>query len=309
MKRVPLFILCALIVIIAIGFIPFNQQVVVKINSSYFNCYQQIFNAGGWQNWYPDVKNKQSSVTLINSPNIFEFTISGGSVLVKKQGSGTLSIVKTSGKKDFNYTLTAAPDTNQLNTLIIIGFRANMINYLIPSLRESSLQETGVYHFKNYMEDTKQFYGFDIKPGFVDEKKILVKSKTVPLDGIYAEAAAMQTDLHNFINLKHLKQEGPVMAQFIPKRGDSIQMMVGIPINEKIQAQNGFLYMYMPASKAIIACYEGKYQHKKELYSALGKYMLDKFQHPKIAPFEVYTDRMPVDSNDVVSFKLNYLVF
>lgn len=185
----------------------------------------------------------------------------------------------------------------------------SIIDYIIPSLWESSLQETGIYRFKSYMEDTKQFYGFDIKPGFVDEKKILVKSKTVSLSEVYTEAATMQTDLHNFINIKHLKQKGTVMAQFIPKPGDSVQMMVGIPINEKIQSQNGFLYMYMPASKAIIASYEGKYQHKKEIYSALGKYMLDKFQHPKIAPFEVYTYKMPIDSNDVVSFKLNYLVF
>jgi effector-binding domain-containing protein len=311
MKRTSLFIFCALTVLIAICFIPFNQRVAVKINSSYFNCYQEVFNTSGWENWYPDVKNKQSSVTLINSQDVFEFTIPGGSVLVKKHGSSssTLSIIKTADKKDFNYTLTVVPNTNQLNTVIIISYRANIINYIIPSLQKKTLQETGIYNFKSHMEDTKQFYGFDIEPGFVSEKNFLVKSKTVPANGIYAEAVAMQKELHNFVGLKHFKQVGDLITQFIRKPGDSVQILVGIPLDKKVSAQSGFLYMYMPPSKVIVACYQGKYQHKKEVYLALEKYMSDKFERPKIAPFEVYADRMPVDSNDVVSFKLNYLVF
>lgn len=309
MKRTFLFIFCALTVLIVIGFIPFNQQVAVKINSSYFNCYQEVFNTSGWESWYPDVKNKQSSVTLINSQDVFEFTIPGGSVLVKKHGSSTLSIIKTAGKKDFNYTFTVVPNTNQLNTVIIISYRANIINYIIPSLQKKTLQETGIYNFKSHMEDTKQFYGFDIESGFVSEKNFLVKSKTVPANAIYGQAVTMQTELYNFVSLKHFKQVGDLITQFIHKPGDSVQILVGIPLDKKIQGQNGFLYMYMPPSKVIVASYEGKYQQKKEVYSALEKYMSDKFERPKIAPFEVYADRMPADSNTMVSFKLNYLVF
>jgi len=309
MKRTPLFILLLFVVTVSIGFIPFNQHVFVKIDASYFNCYQQLFNVDGWQKWYPNGKNKQAAVTLINSQNIFEFTFRGESVLVKKESSNILSISKVINKQHINYSYTLVPDTNPLNTNIIVTFRTNLINYIIPSLQKARISETNINCFKNYMEDVKQYYGFDLRIDFAAEKNIVVKSKKVSSAGIYIAINQMQTKLNNFIALKHLGQKGPVMIQFIPKQNDSIQLLMGIPVNEKNVSGNGFLYMYIPATKTIIADYNGKYQDKKAVYEAIEKYLQDKYLHKKIAPFETYGSKMPSNGNEKVSFKLNCPVF
>ncbi|TWI96245.1 hypothetical protein JN11_03979 [Mucilaginibacter frigoritolerans] len=309
MKRTSLFILLLFIVIISIGFIPFNQRVLVKINAPYFNCYQQLFIVDGWQKWYPGRKSKKSAIILINSQNIFEFTYPGESVLVKKESSNTLSINKVINKQHINYSYTVIPDANPLNTNIIVTFKTNLINYISPSQQKVKLVETNVNCFKNYMEDVKQYYGFDLSIGFATEKNIVVKSRMVLSAGIYTAINQMKTELNNFITLKHLEQKGSVIMQFIAKQNDSVQLLMGIPVNKKIASGNGFLYMYIPTTKTIIADYNGKYQDRKVIYDALEKYQQDKYLHTKIAPFETYDGKMPSYGNEKISFKLNCPVF
>jgi effector-binding domain-containing protein len=309
MKRISLLILLLFIVIISIGFIPFNQQILIKIDASYFNCYQKLFNVDGWQSWYPDAKNKKTAITLINSQNVFEFTFPGETVLVKKENGNTLSIKKVINKKHINYFYSLIPDTNPLKASVIVTFKINLINYLIPSLRNSRVAETNVNCFKSYMEDAKQYYGFDIKTQFTADENTVVKSKTVSSKEAYSAVKQMQTELHNYVKLKHLERIGRVILQFIPKPNDSVQLLMGIPVNKKTVAENGFLYMYVPATKTVIADYSGKHQDRKEIYTALQKYLQDKYLHTKIPAFETYEGKMPLDGSDEVSFKLYCPVF
>jgi hypothetical protein len=309
MKRTPLFILLLFVVIVSIGFISFNQHVFVKIDASYFNCYQQLFNVDGWQKWYPDGENKQAAVTLINSQNVFEFTFPAESVLVKKGSSNTLFVNKIINKQHVNYSYTLVPDTNPLNTIIIVTFKTNLISYIIPSQQKAKIAETKINCFKNYMEDVKLYYGFDVRTEFITEKNIAVKSKLVLTSEIYTAINQMKTELYTFIRLKHLGQKGPVIMQFIPKQNDSVQLLMGIPVNKKIASGNGFLFMFIPATKAITADYNGKYQDKKVVYDAIEKYLQDKYLHKKIAPFETYGSKMPSNGNEKISFKLNCPVF
>ena len=97
-----------------------------------------------------------------------------------------------------------------------------------------------------------------------------------------------------------------MITQCIPKSGDSLQMLVGIPVNKAIPAGNGFLYMYMPPTRVLIADFKGKYREKKKVYTAMAKYVQDKFVTTKIAPFEVFTNKLPATADDVVEFRLTY---
>jgi effector-binding domain-containing protein len=309
MRKISLFIILLFIVIISIGFIPFNQRVFLKIDASYFNCYQQLFNVDGWQNWYPDAKNKKPTITLINSQNVFEFTFPGESVLVQKENSNTLSIRKVINKEHINYLYSIIPDSNPLITRMIVILKTNLINYVVPSLRKVRIAETNVNCFKSYMEDVKQYYGFDIRTQFTAEENTVVKSKIVLSGEAYAAVSQMQIELHDYITLKHLNRVGRVILQFIPKHNDSVQLLMGIPVNEKTVAESGFLYMYVPATRTVIADYTGKHQDRKAIYAALQKYLQDKYLHTKIPAFETYEGKMPSGGNDEISFKLNCPVF
>jgi len=310
MKKKRTLILLLFITAVAVGLIPFNKQVAIKINASYFNCYQQFITLQNWKKWQPEIchsfKKDSSSYSMSNTSQGIKLSIPGEYFLVKQRGSDNLLVKKVKDKNDFNYSYTIIPGSLGLATTIIVTFKTNVINYLIPAFEEHELKETSILDFKNYMEDVKQYYGFDIKPGFATEKKIIVKSKTVAAAQIYAEAAESQKLLNNYILLKHLKQVAPMITQCIPKSGDSLQMLVGIPVNKAIPAGNGFLYMYMPPTRVLIADFKGKYREKKKVYTAMAKYVQDKFVTTKIAPFEVFTNKLPATADDVVEFRLTY---
>ena len=309
MKKKILILLLFIAVIVAC-LIPFSKPVAVKINASYFNCYQQLFTLQNWKNWQPGISSsfkKDSSLYQVNDVSQgFKLVTPGEYFLVKKFGTDNLLVKRVWENNDFNYALTIIPNTLGLTTTIIVTIKTNALGYLIPALENRELNKTSIFDFKHYMEDVKRYYGFNLKTGFATEKKFMVKSKIIATGQMYTEAAESQKQLNNYILLKHLKQVAPMITQYIPKSGDSLQMLVGIPVNQPIPAGNGFLYMYMPPTRVLIADFKGKYRDRKKVYTAMAKYVQDKFITTKNAPFEVFTNKLPATADDVVEFRLTY---
>ncbi|MDB5134581.1 MAG: hypothetical protein JWP37_1184 [Mucilaginibacter sp.] len=313
MKRTSILFLSLLTLAIIIGFIPVNKQVIIKINAPYFNCYQQLFLSKNWKKWQPDISKsfaKDSSLCSINAiPHGFTFVTPDEHILVRQQSSNVLYITKMLHGNEFNYSYSILAKDFGLTTTIIVDFRSNIIRSLIPAFWESDLKKTTINNFKRFMENTELYYGFNIRKTFINEKKILVKSKTVAAKSKYAEAATMLQQLHDFIKIKQLKPAGPVMAQYFTKQGDSIQMMIGIPVDREVAEHKGLVYMRIPATNALIADFKGRYGDKQKIYAAVGNYMRDKFQNPKISPLEIFENKFPANDNDTANFRLTYPIF
>jgi hypothetical protein len=313
MQKTLLFILSLLfIAIIIVLLIPVNTQVTVNIKAPYFNSYQQLMVAQNWRKWNPAIRDYSgdSSLCKLNvDKQGFELAVPAESFIVKHINNNTLFIREKFPDDTSGYSFTIMPGKDFLLTTIIVTFKTSILKSLLPSLREHEINNTGINDFKGFMEDVKQYYGFNIKKVFLNEKKIIVKRKNIPAKDIYKTAAAMQADLHNYIITRHLIQQGPVMVQYILKQGDSLQMLIGIPVNTQVAAGNGFLYMYMPPTKALVANFNGKYGDKKAIYTAMENYIQDKYQRVKIAPYEMFLNKLPVGNNDVVDLQLNCPIF
>jgi effector-binding domain-containing protein len=313
MKKVVTVILLLFIVVVITGLIPFTKQVAITVDAPYFNSYQQLTNPNNWRNWQPAIKSAFSQGPSLSTLNQAirgaRLTFQGGYFLIKQQGSNNLMIKKLQGGHDFNYSYTIIPESAGLTTTIVVTFKTNGIKYLIPAFGEDDLEKTSINDFKGFMENAKLYYGFDIRPGFASEKKIVVKNKIVTAENAYASGAEMQKEVEDYILLKHLTKAGPVMVQYITKPGGLLQMMVGIPVNEAVADGNGFLYMYMPATKVLTASFNGSYKDRKKIYIALEKYIQDKFLHVKISPYEVFANKFPTGDNEAVDFQLNCPIF
>ena len=310
MKKAGLIIASAVIVII-ICLVPFNRRKAVYVNASYFNCYRQLITVQNWKNWLPElnkVYNRDSlRYKLSQSPQGIKVSIPGTYFLIKQEGSTILHIKKVSGTREDNYSYTIIPSSSVLSTAVIVTFKTNIFKSIIPA--QDGLEKTSVNDFKKFMESVKLYYGFSIEKDFMNARKIIVKRKTISAGQIYSEAAEMQKQLVSYIGLKHLTKAGSVMVQYNPKNGDSLQMLVGIPVDRQIVADNGFLYMYIPATRALTADFKGKYPDKRKIYNAMGSYLEDKYLHAKIAPYEEFVSGFPTGNNDVVAFRLTYPIF
>jgi effector-binding domain-containing protein len=310
MKRILTIVLLLFITIIIIGLIPFNKQVVVKINASYFNCYQQLGKAESWEKWNPDINKGVSNDSLLcklnNTSKGFKLTIPNGYFDVKMQYSGNILVKRVINGNDFNYSYIIIPGANVLTTNVIATFKSSVIKYFILALEKDDLRKTAILDFKKYMEDTKSFYGYVITSALLKERKVIVNRKTVLKKQIYTETSALQNQLHNYILSKRLIQAGQVMVQYIPKAGDSIQITIGIPVNKKITTDNGFLYMQIPPTKVLLTDFKGKYSEKQKAFAAMGRYIQDRYLHGMSSPDEVFISNLPVSDDSEVEFRLMY---
>ena len=306
MKRLVLSILLLLIVIAAISLIPFNKQVTIKINAPYFNCYQQLFTPGNWKKWHPDI-NKDSSAYKENIiSNGFKIGISGEYFLVKKQDSYNLLVTRVNNNNQLNYNFTIIPDSRGLTTSVAVTFRVNGLTWLMEIFNNDDLKNTGINSLKNYMEDVRLYYGFLIKREQTPGKMVAVKRSTFLKSDLYRQASLMQTNLDDFVLQNSLKVIYPLQLQYVSYRRDSVQIIVGLPVNKKVAIINNIAeYMNMPRGKVLVGYFKGRYKNKEKLYKAMQLYMSDNYIHPMILPFEKFeNNKLPTCDSTLVDMQV-----
>jgi len=304
MKRLVLLSLL-LIVLIAALIIPFNKQVTIKINASYFNCYQQLFTPRNWKKWQPDI-NKDSSAYKENlSSKGFKIDISGEYFLVKKQDSYNLLVTRVTNNNKLNYSFTIIPESRGLTTTITVTFKVNGLVCLMKIFKDDDLKNTGITSFKNYIEDVRLYYGFLIKREQTPGKMIAVKRSTLLKSDLYRQSSLMQAKLNDFVSQNSLKVVYPLQLQYVSHKGDSLQILMGLPVNKKVAVNNSIEYMNMPRSKILVGYFKGIYRDKEKLYDAMRMYMNDNYIHPMILPFERFeNNKLPTSDTTLVEMQV-----
>lgn len=299
-------ILLLFIIIAAISLIPFNKQVPIKVNASYFNCYQQLFTPGNWKKWHPDIK-KDSSVYKENlSSKGFKIIIPEECFLVTKQDSYNLLVSRVNNNKEFNYSYTVIPTSQGLATIIVVTFKMNVLTYLTTFFKDDDLKNSGINSFKNYMENTRLYYGFVIRKEQTPEKLIAVKRMTFLKNDLYLQCKLMQAKLKDFVSQNNLKVIYPLQLQYVSHIGDSVQIMMGLPVNKKVTiVNNNTGYMNMPRGKILVGYFKGIYKDKEKLYNAMRLYMNDNYIHPMILPFERFeNNKLPESDSSMVDMRV-----
>jgi effector-binding domain-containing protein len=312
MKRI-LLLLVLLVVVIVICFVPVKKEVIIKINASYFNCYQQLSIAGNWEKWQPDIAD-----TYHNTPALckidtvlkgFNVIIPGVSYFVKHPYSNVLTVSRQLHNDILNYSFTLVPGVSGLTTIIVVAFDTNIISSILPGITAVKINKTGIGNFKKFMETPALYYGFDIRSVVINPTNVIVRKNTVLKSQLYKSIAEMTQQLLQYVADNKLVTTGSYLTQFKTKQADSVQILTGIAITLPVKANGDFIYMNIPASKALAANFKGVYRDKQKIYMAMAAYLQDKFLHPKIAPLEVFKNQFPADGNDVVDFKLIYPIF
>jgi hypothetical protein len=301
------------VVLIAVCSIPFKRSVTLSINATYLNCYTQLITVGNWRNWLPGINqvyNRDSSqYKLYKSSQEIRLSVPGQYFIIKQLSSNNLSVTKVTGNHNFTFSYAIVPTKLGTAAVVVVDFKTNVIKYLLSAFVDGDLKNTAVNDFKAFMEDTKRYYGFDIKRGFENERKIIVQKRTIAAKNIYTAAADMQKQILNYIAQNKLSRQGHVMAQYKTKSNDSTEMMIGIPVDREITATRDFLYMRIPPTRELIADFDGTYAGRQKIYTAVSNYLQDKFLTGKISPLEVFRGNFPGSENDRVAFQLIYPIF
>ncbi|MDN3550457.1 GyrI-like domain-containing protein [Mucilaginibacter aquaedulcis] len=276
------------ILFIIIGFIPFQQHNSVDIKSNYFDVCQQL--AGGNQTKTPKFNpGKDFNITAI-SANVF-------------------SAATICGPMSYNCFYTVAPGIKNNYAIIAIDAPTNVFKWLISQVQPSVKPDALVLNLKAFMENARIYYGFNIIEKDVAENYIAVKKETVPIQNKFPEINRAVKDLNSFIAQNNAKAIHPLSCSYYPHQADSVQVLVGIPVNKQIQPTANITCMRMPGGKMLVGDFNGKYSDRQKLYNAMEKYIQDHSLSKQIAPFERYLDnRIPASDTDSVNMQINYPV-
>ncbi len=313
-KKIILFV--PVLVIIAAFFIPFNQQKTVLIKAPFLNTYSLLANPATWEKWRPDLRKvmttdsneisvkKDSSSFLIKNQN---------HILEVKYKANTFEIAETSSGRNSSYRYSLLPVADKLlnKTIIVADDNTTVLNYLIGVFWTSSITNTHIDDFKNFMETDSLRYGFKIFKTGVPENNLLVMEREVSEKDKFTAAAKILATLVQYIQANNIKQMQPLIAQFYENVRDSVHVKVGFFINKEIKPGNGILYNQMPKGAPLYAAkFRGVFSKRGEAAEALKQYFADHSHQMVLLPFETYlNNKLPVSDNDTVNIQVNLGTF
>lgn len=296
-----------LFITLIICFIPITKSVNLEINAPYFNVYRYLAAAGNWIKWQPDLKVNASKEKLkIDSTQTgFRITSPEIAISVENAGLNNFAIIKKEKDKEYhcNYLLVPQPKANK--TVIIAIHKTNVIGYVWSALMHDDFNTSPIISLKNYMEDTQLYYGFMIKKELTSGKLLAVKKRSFLANDVYQQSNIMLSQLNNLVSEAHIKVVYPLQLQYVSRRNDSVEMLLGLPVNEKAAVSDHIEYMVLPKGKILVGYFKGVYKEREKLYAALKLYMNDNYIREMILPYERFSnDKLPNSDSTIVDMQI-----
>jgi len=313
MKKKTLIILF-LIVAVILCLIPIKRQKTIPIQAQYFLVFQQLIKPENWKNWQPNlvqfskINPAQIKITKVDKG----FIISAPQIILNvdnTEGFGFTITKKIGGKNSMEH-LIALP--NNLNrTTSILQVQKQNIFQLIYHFFDQKNGKSDAFGLKNYMEDARLYYGFDIKKTTVTDSNVVVIKRVVPTQNRLAEIKKIQFELSNFIKKQGLKKVQPVIADIRNVGQDSLRMMVGIPINQQTSSLGKIQFMHLPThGRMLTGLFTGRYGNRQKLYLAMKNYISDHNLASPEDPYEKYLDnKIPLNDSSLVRLQVNFPIY
>ncbi|HTR32002.1 MAG TPA: hypothetical protein VMH27_22175 [Puia sp.] len=200
--------------------------------------------------------------------------------LIDKNPAG-LTVKSERAKIQSVYTIAAYPDSLPANTRVRWTTVTSGFDWIKQKLWYTDDNPASrLAALKNYFEDPRQFYGFDIRLEPVKDSLVLTKDRMVKKTAEGAVLGQLFKEIGEFIAKAHLgiNIDTCRMATFYDETQDSIHIAAGVPVSIRISpSEDGIHLLEMPAKgKMLVGLYRGPYGGLSMLYGAMRKYALDK---------------------------------
>jgi effector-binding domain-containing protein len=298
-----------LVLLIIAAFIPFQQHASINIRSNYFDVCQQLRSADNWKRWQPDIRSqfdKTGQGKLTTDSSGFLINIPDQVFKVENINANTFKVTRTLNHIDHPYFYTVNPGIAHDNTTVIIDVKNNVGKWLFSQFASSGDMLHLPGELKNFMENAKLYYGFNINEKDFDASSMAVKKETIAAKNKYTGMAKAVKDLHDFLNQNGIPSLSGLSGVCYPQKNDSLQILIGMPVNKALNSTGDITFMQMPGGKWLTGDYKGKYSGRQQLYNAMEKYMQDHSLSKQMAPIERYLDnKPPASDDDIVNMQVN----
>jgi effector-binding domain-containing protein len=263
-----------------------------------------------WPHWNTTLKNQDTSLFQFSniSNNVNSFLRFNDHEYTIVQQNGAFVIVKENNEKakPVYHSLYAISDSFGTSTNILWIKNVSPFEWIKEKLNPSGEIEVDLNNLKNFMEDPKQFYGFNIHREPVVDSLVITKTAVSLKNNVPKTISKLYKNIFDYAkeNNIYVPENSPRMANFYVINKDSVKIMAGLPVNKKTPDKDGIIFLEMPShGKMLIGDYEGDYAGLKKLYAAMNQYFADKHLQMVAAPYEKYFTN-PQSAKDSLHMKI-----
>ncbi|MBL7725944.1 MAG: hypothetical protein JNK27_17525 [Chitinophagaceae bacterium] len=231
-------------------------------------------------------------------------------VQIKNQSLYSSLLVYSNNKKEKQFIISALPDTskNSITSLSII-YKSSYFKkwFSQDDLTKNAL--TSFNNFREYIEDSKRVYGYEIKPVKVVDTLFLFERKTVLLADKRQGMKSIFENLITYADKNNLGYNGNRIFYSL-KTGDSITLFASIGITREIEVPKdaALEIKRMPFEKKLLeATYQGTFGASNKVFDALEKFINDHYLATMGIPYQKFiSDGYDFADDQVVQMKVYY---
>lgn len=231
-------------------------------------------------------------------------------VQIKNQSLYSSLLIYSNSKKEKQFIISALPDTakNSITSLYII-YKSS---YFKKWFGQDDLTKNALSSFNNfreYIEDSKRVYGYEIKPVKVVDTLFLFERKTVQQVDKRHEMKSIFENLIAYAAKNNLGYNGNRIF-YSQKTGDNITLFASIGITREIEIpENAAVEIKrMPFEKKLLeATYQGAFGESNKVFDALEKFINDHYLATMGIPYQKFiSDGYDFADDQVVQMKVYY---
>jgi effector-binding domain-containing protein len=314
MKKGFLFILIIILLLSIVSFLPVSQEKTITVSATFENTILEIIHLENWKNWYPAIeeayKNDPEGYSLKSdtSGKIYTINSSGKKYTIHAITPMSYQVIENDSNSKNEFAFTVFPGTVPHTMQLFLEKKNSLLFTLFDHNQSGEIALNGL---KSYLEDPKSFYGFKIETGKIRDSIIASSVFKIKGNEQFAKIQDGLLNLEKYLKANNLTKTGHTSISYVPLRGDSLQITIGLPVNKIAASAAGIECLSLPGSgKVLVGDYEGKFSDRQKIYRAMSKYMIDHTLSPPAESFERYlNDSVPTSDSSFIKMELNYPVY
>ncbi len=314
-KRSLLLTISLLLLIALLAYVLLVQQSFdkkIRVPYTMFKISEQFNEPGRLVKWFvpftesdvPVAKDSSSGLTIRHN----EY-----SVQIIPENMFTTTLKSGDGKNFKEFVFSADPDTaTSKETTVTLSYSNSLFNEwfnkgeLVRNARQS------LDNLKDYMEDPKRLYGYDIQVTTVADTAFLFISETVPLARKREATRSLFERLIDYAEKKNAGYTG-VRILYSQQSGNELTLYASIGVSNKIYIDptEAFQYKLMPFGKKLLeANFQGPYGEVGKVYKALETFKSDHNLITMAIPFQKFMNEgYDFSDSQLVQMKVYYPIF
>lgn len=293
-----------------IFFVPRTYTRQVSVPYTMLKTGEQLYNLKTVAKWYRPFAGAGASNQTNGS-----VLQSGDYSLEILQPSSVSAILKTGYKgRQKEFLFAATPDSGSMDASVLkLVYKSTLFNHWMDKGGLEHQAKESLEELKNYMEDTRRFYGYEIEQVTVTDTLFVFQSATVPLTEKREATKKLFEQLIDYADKKKLEYTGVRIFYFTPYANDKIMLFASIGVTHAAPVLPGEPYQYkrMPFGKNLLAAtYQGPYADVTKVYTALENFKLDHKLSSMAIPFQKFlSEGFDFADDQVVQMKVYYPIF